>query len=183
MSFVGSVWPVCPESSQAASTPHREQPGDPALSLLSPGFSEEDRPGATAALETGEDPGTVPGQGRPPRRGTHGGGGGGQQGTRRFHISLDRISTVVSQEGQRTATHGPHSARRGLCGRAVHAERRKLLRRRPRPRQPRDAPPLTRTPGALRAAARPAPTCPAGAPCVSTWRTVATCTRSLCSMY
>lgn len=48
-------------------------------------------------------------RGRPPHRGTHGGGGGvgGQQGTGRLHVTPDRVSTVVSQEGHRTAVHGP----------------------------------------------------------------------------
>lgn len=32
---------------------------------------------------------------------------GGQQGTGRLHVTPDRVSTVVSQEGHRTAVHGP----------------------------------------------------------------------------
>lgn len=34
-------------------------------------------------------------------------GVGGQQGTGRLHVTPDRVSTVVSQEGHRTAVHGP----------------------------------------------------------------------------
>lgn len=64
VSLVGSVWLGCPEASQVARTPGREQPGGtPALSLPSPGCSDEDRPRATAALGTGKGPGTAPGRG------------------------------------------------------------------------------------------------------------------------